>query len=157
MSCFAPRKVENASSTSSSLRSSPGIRFFRSSSLRGFSLNDQALSPPPISNSARRSSQGETIYLHCWGGHGRTGTAICIMLHMMYGMKSSEVSQSRRSGDRCDDDEKYLEILTRAVTQSIQHNYSASNTASLCTTCARSLSPWAARRPRCRGTRSLEL
>ncbi|GMH70539.1 hypothetical protein TL16_g05431 [Triparma laevis f. inornata] len=37
-----------------------------------------------------RIAKGETIYLHCWGGHGRTGTAICIMLHMMYGMKSSE-------------------------------------------------------------------
>jgi hypothetical protein len=31
---------------------------------------------------------GETIYLHCWGGHGRTGTLVCIMLHMMYEMEA---------------------------------------------------------------------
>lgn len=31
-------------------------------------------------------SVGEIIYLHCWGGHGRTGTIVCIMLHLMYGV-----------------------------------------------------------------------
>ena len=31
-------------------------------------------------------AEGECIYLHCWGGHGRTGTLVCIMLHLMYGM-----------------------------------------------------------------------
>ena len=30
---------------------------------------------------------GETLYLHCWGGHGRTGTVVCIMLHLMYGVR----------------------------------------------------------------------
>lgn len=29
-------------------------------------------------------SEGEVLYLHCWGGHGRTGTLVCIMLHLMY-------------------------------------------------------------------------
>ena len=38
----------------------------------------------------RRIARGEILYVHCWGGHGRTGTAICIMLHLMYGMPSSE-------------------------------------------------------------------
>ena len=33
------------------------------------------------------------MYLHCWGGHGRTGTIVCIMLHMMYGLSSKEVLQ----------------------------------------------------------------
>jgi protein tyrosine phosphatase len=31
-------------------------------------------------------SQGHVIYLHCWGGHGRTGTVVSIMLHIMYGV-----------------------------------------------------------------------
>lgn len=31
-------------------------------------------------------SVGEVIYLHCWGGHGRTGTVVSIMLHIMYGV-----------------------------------------------------------------------
>ena len=34
-------------------------------------------------------SKGEVIYLHCWGGHGRTGTVVSIMLHMMYGVSRS--------------------------------------------------------------------
>lgn len=33
-------------------------------------------------------SRGEVIYLHCWGGHGRTGTVVSIMLHLMYGVSS---------------------------------------------------------------------
>lgn len=36
-------------------------------------------------------AEGECIYLHCWGGHGRTGTLVCIMLHLMYGMDETEV------------------------------------------------------------------
>mmetsp|Transcript_14351 Transcript_14351/g.21503 ORF Transcript_14351/g.21503 Transcript_14351/m.21503 type:complete len:590 (-) Transcript_14351:312-2081(-) len=31
-------------------------------------------------------NKGNVQYLHCWGGHGRTGTLVCIMLHLMYGM-----------------------------------------------------------------------
>jgi protein-tyrosine phosphatase len=33
-------------------------------------------------------SENEIIYLHCWGGHGRTGTLVCIMLHLMYGVSA---------------------------------------------------------------------
>ena len=33
---------------------------------------------------------GEVIYLHCWGGHGRTGVIVCIMLHLMYGLIAEE-------------------------------------------------------------------
>lgn len=39
-------------------------------------------------------SRGEVIYLHCWGGHGRTGTVVSIMLHLMYGVSSSSSSSS---------------------------------------------------------------
>jgi protein tyrosine phosphatase len=31
-------------------------------------------------------SEGHVLYIHCWGGHGRTGTLVCIMLHLMYGI-----------------------------------------------------------------------
>ena len=30
------------------------------------------------------------MYLHCWGGHGRTGTLVCIMLHLMYGLSATD-------------------------------------------------------------------
>ncbi len=33
-------------------------------------------------------SEGEVIYLHCWGGHGRTGTVVCIMLYLLYGVSA---------------------------------------------------------------------
>lgn len=32
----------------------------------------------------------EIIYLHCWGGHGRTGTVVCIMLHLIYGLDATK-------------------------------------------------------------------
>jgi len=36
---------------------------------------------------------GEVIYLHCWGGHGRTGVMVCLMLHLMYGLTANEALQ----------------------------------------------------------------
>lgn len=36
----------------------------------------------------RDISEGQVIYLHCWGGHGRTGTVVCIMLHLLYGVSA---------------------------------------------------------------------
>ncbi|CAM9444571.1 unnamed protein product [Discosporangium mesarthrocarpum] len=37
-----------------------------------------------------RVASGEVMYLHCWGGHGRTGTVVSIMLHLMYGLGAKE-------------------------------------------------------------------
>ncbi|KAA0173577.1 hypothetical protein FNF27_04913 [Cafeteria roenbergensis] len=33
-----------------------------------------------------RLASGENLYVHCWGGHGRTGTVVSIMLGLMYGL-----------------------------------------------------------------------
>ena len=33
---------------------------------------------------------GEIIYLHCWGGHGRTGVIVCLVLHLLYGITGDE-------------------------------------------------------------------
>eukprot|EP01035_Chromulina_nebulosa_P020282 gene20282-26329_t len=35
-------------------------------------------------------SQGEVLYMHCWGGHGRTGTLVSIMLSIMYGFDAKQ-------------------------------------------------------------------
>lgn len=42
---------------------------------------------------AARLARGEVMYLHCWGGHGRTGTVVCIMLHLMYGLSADEAME----------------------------------------------------------------
>ena len=34
--------------------------------------------------------QGEKVYLHCWGGHGRAGTVYCLVLQILYGMTASD-------------------------------------------------------------------
>jgi len=34
--------------------------------------------------------EGRKIYLHCWGGHGRTGTLVCIILHLIYKIDAVE-------------------------------------------------------------------
>ena len=34
----------------------------------------------------RAISEGQVLYVHCWGGHGRTGTIVSIMLHLMSGV-----------------------------------------------------------------------
>ena len=33
---------------------------------------------------------GEVIYLHCWGGHGRTGIIVSLILHLIYDITSDE-------------------------------------------------------------------
>lgn len=38
-------------------------------------------------NLVKAIADGEKLYLHCWGGHGRTGTIVCIMLYLMYQVK----------------------------------------------------------------------
>jgi hypothetical protein len=30
--------------------------------------------------------RGEKMYIHCWGGHGRTGTLVATMLGRLYGL-----------------------------------------------------------------------
>lgn len=34
----------------------------------------------------QRILNGERMYVHCWGGHGRTGSLITVMLSRLYGL-----------------------------------------------------------------------
>lgn len=33
---------------------------------------------------------GRVLYVHCWGGHGRTGIVVCLMLAVLYGISAAE-------------------------------------------------------------------
>ncbi len=37
-----------------------------------------------------RLCKNEVIYVHCWGGHGRTGTLVAIVLGMIFGLDANE-------------------------------------------------------------------
>lgn len=41
-------------------------------------------------NILRRLDDGEVLYLHCWGGHGRAGTVGSIVLGLLYGLNGEE-------------------------------------------------------------------
>merc|ERR1719272_1615103 len=34
--------------------------------------------------------KGRVLYVHCWGGHGRTGIVVCLLLAVLYGLPASE-------------------------------------------------------------------
>lgn len=38
----------------------------------------------------RAKEDGHAIYIHCWGGHGRTGTIAAILMGILYGLTSEE-------------------------------------------------------------------
>lgn len=47
---------------------------------------DHAVTNFAVELAERLRSTNEIIYLHCWGGHGRTGTIVCLLLHLLYGL-----------------------------------------------------------------------
>lgn len=47
--------------------------------------SDQAMSDL-ADDCCQRVLHGERLYIHCWGGHGRTGTLVAIMLARLYGL-----------------------------------------------------------------------
>ena len=56
--------------------------------IRDCSISDDAAVLKLSQSLVARIHKGEVLYLHCWGGHGRTGTVVCIMLHLMYGLSA---------------------------------------------------------------------
>ena len=44
--------------------------------------------------------QGHVVYVHCWGGHGRTGTLICALLVTCYGLSPAEAEVVYNRGEQ---------------------------------------------------------
>lgn len=52
----------------------------------------------------QRILSGERLYIHCWGGHGRTGTLVAVMLARLYGLKTNDAfayTQAMHDVRRC--------------------------------------------------------
>ncbi|KAJ8599081.1 hypothetical protein CTAYLR_007617 [Chrysophaeum taylorii] len=47
---------------------------------------DAAVTKFAVDLAERLRATNEVVYLHCWGGHGRTGTIVCLLLHLLYGV-----------------------------------------------------------------------
>jgi len=41
-----------------------------------------------------RFHNGEVMYIHCWGGHGRTGTIVACLLARLYGLRGVEGAET---------------------------------------------------------------
>lgn len=44
----------------------------------------------PLTQLERRFHAGEVMYIHCWGGHGRTGTIVACLLARLHGFTGPE-------------------------------------------------------------------
>lgn len=42
---------------------------------------------------AEKLQEGRTVYVHCWGGHGRTGTLLVAFLVKVYGITTEQAKQ----------------------------------------------------------------
>jgi protein tyrosine phosphatase len=38
----------------------------------------------------QRVLAGDKLYIHCWGGHGRTGTLVALMLSRLYNLSADQ-------------------------------------------------------------------
>jgi protein-tyrosine phosphatase len=43
--------------------------------------------------------EGRVIYVHCWGGHGRTGTVVCALLVKAYGLTTKQAGEVFMAGE----------------------------------------------------------
>ncbi len=62
---------------------------------------------PLLDELAARLLRGERLYVHCWGGRGRTGTVAACLLAKVYGMGAEEaLERVQRAFDTRRDDNR---------------------------------------------------
>lgn len=62
---------------------------FRAPIVDGF-IEDDMVVLNYVKGICTQLNNGNTFYLHCWGGHGRTGTMVCLILNEIYGLNANE-------------------------------------------------------------------
>lgn len=53
-------------------------------------VSDSDVSSFVAGDLSSRIERGEVLYIHCWGGHGRTGTVVALLLCYLYGLTADE-------------------------------------------------------------------
>jgi len=53
-------------------------------------VEDDAVAEFAEALAERLEKTPEVVYLHCWGGHGRAGTVVCLLLHFLYGLDAAQ-------------------------------------------------------------------
>ena len=87
---------------------------------------------------ARRvAADSECVYVHCWGGHGRTGTIIALLLAQLYGVDAERAlhltglfhrqrvnrkSKSPQTRAQCDQVTRLSAQLTAAAAAAVQED-----------------------------------
>lgn len=54
-----------------------------------------------VEDCIERVLKGEKLYIHCWGGHGRTGTLVAIMLGRLYNLPYTTALRYTQVGALC--------------------------------------------------------
>ncbi|KAG7674596.1 hypothetical protein NADE_008358 [Nannochloris sp. 'desiccata'] len=85
----AQRLLIHARATNSSRITQTRLDLLHLPIIDGAVTSDLALSKL-ADDCCRRILNGERMYVHCWGGHGRTGTLIAVMLSRLYGLTTEE-------------------------------------------------------------------
>mmetsp|Transcript_35444 Transcript_35444/g.90718 ORF Transcript_35444/g.90718 Transcript_35444/m.90718 type:complete len:357 (+) Transcript_35444:311-1381(+) len=81
----AQRILSHAHALGNARITQPKIDFLHLSIIDGSVTSDEAMTRLR-DDCCARILRGEVLYIHCWGGHGRTGTLVCLILSMLYGM-----------------------------------------------------------------------
>ena len=53
-------------------------------------VEDDAVTEFAVALARRIATTREVVYLHCWGGHGRAGTVVCLLLHFLYDLDAAK-------------------------------------------------------------------
>ena len=94
---FNHQKVPFTSYQPASTKLSANPLLFQRFSIRDGGVPTLELGQKIVAHLQYEIERGEKIYLHCWGGRGRTGTAVCLYLMVTEGLSAKAAQQKLAS------------------------------------------------------------
>jgi hypothetical protein len=70
---------------------------FQRFSIRDGGIPTVELAQKIVDHMHHEIKRGEKLYLHCWGGRGRTGTVVCLYLMLIEGLSAYEAKEKLTS------------------------------------------------------------